>query len=185
VVRYTVTGEIPTRIGSAHASLAPYDVFETQDGWVVIGIGNDSLWERFCKVIQKEELISDPLYKTNDLRSQNYNKLKPIVTAWTKEQSSKEIEELLTRARVPAAEVKTMDKIVKDPNIKLRNMLIQMDHPKAGKVTVTNSPIRLSESSYEKIDPAPLLGEHTEEVLGEILGLSEEAIEELREKKVI
>jgi len=93
--------------------------------------------------------------------------------------------DLLTKAGVPAAEVNTMDKIVKDPNIKMRNMLIQMDHPKAGKVTVANSPIRLSKCPNETINPAPLLGEHTEEVLEEILNISSEKIEELREKKVI
>jgi len=78
-----------------------------------------------------------------------------------------------------------MDKIAQDPNIKLRNMLIQMDHPKAGKVIVANSPIRLSKSPNDSITPSPLLGEHTEEVLEKILAMSQEEIEGLREKKVI
>ena len=185
VVRYTATGEIPTRIGSRHPSIAPFDVFETKDGWVVIGIGNDSLWERFCNIIKKTELINDPLYHTNELRSDNYDQLKPIITTWTKKESSREIVDLLTKAGVPVGEVNTMDKIARDPNIKLRNMLIEMDHPKAGKLKVANSPIRLSQSPNDKINPAPLLGEHTEEVLKEILAMSKEEIKELRKKRVV
>jgi len=184
VARYTVTGEVPTRISSRHPSIAPFDIFETKDGWVVIAVGNDSLWERFCKIIKKEELISDSLYNTNDRRSKNYHQLKPIITAWTKKESSKEVLDLLTKAGVPVEEVNTMDKIVQDPNIKLRNMLVEMNHPKAGKVTIANSPIRLSKCPNDTIDPAPLLGEHTEEVLEKILAISREEIEELREKKV-
>jgi CoA:oxalate CoA-transferase len=185
VVRYTVTGEIPTRIGSGHPSIAPLDVFETKDGWVVIGAGNDSLWERFCKITHQEELIDDPLYNTNDQRSKNYHQLKPIITAWTKGKFSKEIVKLLIKAGVPVGEVNTMDKIVQDPNIKLRKMMVEMDHPKAGKVTIANSPIRLSKSPNQINRPSPLLGEHTEEVLKEILTMSREEIEYLRMKKVI
>jgi len=185
VVRYTATGEAPTRIGSRHPSIAPFDVFETKDSWVVIGIGNDSLWERFCKIIHKEELIDDPLYKTNDLRSKNYDQLKPIITAWTKQESSQKTVELLSKAGVPVGEVNTMDKIIRDPNIQMRKMLIQMNHPIAGKVTVANSPIRLSKSTYDKINPAPLLGEHTQEVLENILSLSKKEIRELKESRII
>lgn len=185
VVRYTVTGEIPTRIGSRHPSIAPFDVFQSKDGWVVIGIGNDSLWERFCQITHQEELLDDPLYKTNDLRSQNYDQLKPIITAWTKKQSSERMVDLLTQAGVPVAEVNTMDKIVTDPNVQLRKMLIDMEHPTAGKVTVANSPIRLSESNYDQVGPSPLLGEHTQEVLEDILGMGKEEINQLGEKGVI
>lgn len=185
VVRYTVTGEIPTRIGSRHPSIAPFDVFETKDGWVVIGVGNDSLWEKFCKIIHQEELINHPLYQTNELRSKNYEQLKPIITEWTKKQVSQDMVDLLTMAGVPAAEVNTMDKIVKDPNILMRNMLIQMNHPKAGKVTVANSPIKLSQCPNDSILPSPLLGEHTEEVLNSILGLTKDEINRLKDKKVI
>ena len=185
VVRYTVSGEIPNRIGSRHPSITPFDAFETKDGWVVIAVGNNSLWERFCKITHKEALIDDPLYNTNDKRCKNYHQLKPIITAWTKKESCKEVMDLLTKAGVPVGEVNTMDKIVKDPNIKLRNMLVETDHPKVGKVTVANSPIRLSKCPNDKINPAPLLGEHTEELLKEILDMSEEEIRKLKEKKVI
>ncbi|HBY56873.1 MAG: Formyl-CoA transferase [Atribacteria bacterium 34_128] len=185
VVRYTVTGEIPTRIGSRHPSIAPFDLFEAKDGWVVIAVGNDSLWGKFCKIIHQEKLINDPLYQTNDLRSKNYDQLKPLITSWTKQQFSEKMVALLTKEGVPAAEVSTMDKIVRDPNIKMRNMLIQMDHPKAGKVTVANSPIRLSKCPNDTIDASPILGEHTEKVLEGVLEMSQEEIRKLKDKKVV
>lgn len=185
VVRYTATGEIATRLGNGHASIAPYDAYETNDGWVVIGAGNDALWEKLCKAINMEELINNPLYITNDNRSKNSKQLNSLLTTWTKKKSSREIVELLTKAGVPSAEVNTIDKIVQDPNIKLRNMLVEMNHPKAGKVLVANSPIRLSKNDNNSINPAPMMGEHTEEVLKKILGMSEEEIKELRIKKVI
>jgi len=185
VVRYTLTGEVASRIGSSHTSLAPYNAFKAKDGWVVIGIGNDSLWKKFCTAINKEELISHPLYLTNDKRSRNCKQLNEFITAWTKERPAKEIVELLSKDGVPVAEVNTIDKIINDPNIRLRNMLIEMNHPKAGKVKVANSPIRLSKISNDNIQPSPLLGEHTEEVLREILGFSPEEIEKLKMQKVI
>ncbi|MFO8165678.1 MAG: CoA transferase [Desulfatiglandales bacterium] len=185
VVRYTVTGEVPSRIGSRHPSISPFDVFETKDGWVVIGIGNNSLWERFCNIIHKEDLINDSLYKNNDLRSKNYDQLKPIINSWTKERYSREILDLLNKAGVPVGEVNTMDKIVQDPNIQMRKMLIQMNHPTAGKVTIANSPIRLSKSTYEEICPSPILGEHTQEILEKILSLSKKEIKELQDSRIV
>jgi CoA:oxalate CoA-transferase len=185
VVRYTVTGEIPTRIGSRHPSIAPFDVFQTKDGWVVIGIGNDSIWKKFCRITCHDKLIEDPLYLTNYQRSKNYEQLEPLINEWTKKQTSQDIVELLTQAGVPAAEVNTMDKIIQDPNVKMRNMFIQMNHPKAGKVTVANSPFRLSKLPNDDITASPLLGEHTEEVLEEIIGMSKKEIFKLREKNII
>jgi len=112
VVRYTVTGEIPQRIGSAHPSIAPFDVFEAQDGWFVIGVGNDMLWEKFCKAINKTELLDDPRFTTNPKRSENYKELKPIITEWSKEKTVEETLNILITAGVPVGEVNTIDKIV-------------------------------------------------------------------------
>jgi CoA:oxalate CoA-transferase len=185
VVRYNVTGELPTRIGSRHPSIAPFDIFKTRDGWVVIAIGNDMLWQKFCRVINKETLVNNPLYCSNELRCQNYDKLKPIIESWTKKENLQDIVNLLTKEGVPVGEVNTIDRIVNDPNIQLRKMMVEMDHPQAGKVTVANTPIRFSDSYNENIRPAPLLGEHTREVLMENLGLTEKDIKELKEKEVI
>jgi CoA:oxalate CoA-transferase len=185
VVRYTVTGEIPQRTGSAHPSIAPFDVFEAQDGWFVVGIGNDMLWEKFCKAINKTDLLDDLRFTTNPKRSENYKELKPIITEWSKEKTVEEILNILITAGVPVGEVNTIDKIVDDPNIKLREMIVEVEHPLAGEVKITDTPIKLSLTPGKVEKASPLLGEHTEEILGELLGFSQEEIEGLKKEGVV
>ena len=114
---------------------------------MVIGVGNNSLSHRFCKIINKKKLIEDFRFSTNDKRSQNYHEFKPILTKWTKEKTSRKIADLLIEAGVPIAEVNTMDKIIEDPNINLWDMIIETEYSKAGKVEIANTPIKLSKSS--------------------------------------
>ncbi len=185
VVRYTVTGEIPQRTGSAHPSIAPFDVFEAQDGWFVIGVGNDMLWERFCKAINKTDLLNDSRFTTNPKRSENYKELKPIITEWSKEKTVEEILNILINAGVPVGEVNTIDKIVDDPNIKLREMIVEVEHPLAGKVKITDTPIKLSLTPGKVEKASPLLGEHTEEILNKLLGFSKEEIKSLKKEGVV
>lgn len=185
VVRYTVTGEIPQRTGSAHPSIAPFDVFEAQDGWFVIGVGNDMLWERFCKAIDKTDLLNDSRFTTNPKRSENYKELKPIITEWSKEKTVEETLNILINAGVPVGEVNTIDKIVDDPNVKLREMIVEVEHPKAGKVKITDSPIKLSLTPGKVEKASPLLGQHTEDILSELLRFSKEEIGSLRREGVI
>jgi len=185
VVRYTVTGEIPQRTGSAHPSIAPFDVFEAKDGWFVIGVGNDMLWEKFCKAVNKTDLLNDSRFTTNPKRSENYRELKPIITEWSKKKTVEEILNILINAGVPVGEVNTIDKIVDDPNIKLREMIVEVEHPLAGKVKITDTPIKLSLTPGKVEKASPLLGEHTEEVLGELLGFSKEEIEGLKKEGVV
>jgi len=185
VVRYTVTGEIPQRTGSAHPSIAPFDIFEAQDGWFVIGVGNDMLWERFCKAINKTDLLKDPRFSTNPQRSENYQALRPIITHWSKKKAVQEVLDILLQAGVPVGEVNTIDKIVEDPNIKLREMIVEVDHPLAGKVKITDSPIKLSLTPGKVEKASPLLGQHTEEILNELLNITKGEIDSLRREDVI
>jgi len=185
VVRYTVTGEIPHRTGSAHPSIAPFDVFEAQDGWFVIGVGNDMLWEKFCKAVNKTDLLNDSRFTTNPKRSENYKELKPIIAEWSKEKTVEEILNILINAGVPVGEVNTIDKIIDDPNIKLREMIVEVEHPLAGKVKITDTPIKLSLTPGKVEKASPLLGEHTEEILKELLGFPEEEINSLKKEGVV
>lgn len=170
IVRYTVTGEIPQRLGSCHPSIAPFDVFEAKDGWVVIAVGNNSLWEKFCKVIDKVELLSGPRFVTNSKRSENYKELKPIITKWSKEKTVEEIVSIFIKTGVPVGEVNTVDKIVNDSNIRLREIIVEVEHPRAGRVKIINTPIRLSLNLGKVETASPLLGQHTEEILNELWG---------------
>jgi len=185
VVRYTVTGEIPKRMGSAHPAIAPFDVFETKDGWVVIAIGNDVLWEKFCKTVNNKDLLNDSRFTTNPKRSENYKELKPIITEWTKGKTVKEILNILIKAGVPVGEVNTIDKIIDDPNIKLREMIVEVEHPLAGKVKITDTPIKLSRTPGKIEKASPLLGQHTEEVLKELLGYCKKDIDNLKKEGVV
>jgi len=185
VVRYTVTGEIPQRTGSAHPSIAPFDVFEAQDGWFVIGVGNDMLWERFCKAINKTDLLKDPRFSTNLQRSENYQALKPIITHWSKIKTVQEVLDILLQAGVPVGEVNTIDKIVEDPNVKLREMIVEVEHPQAGKVKITDSPIKLSLTPGKVEKASPLLGQHTEEILKKLLGFSKEKINSSKKEGIV
>ncbi|MEN6378167.1 MAG: CaiB/BaiF CoA-transferase family protein [Methanofastidiosum sp.] len=186
MVRYTVTGEIPKRIGSRHPSLTPFDVFETEDGYLVIGIGNDHLWETFCnKIPEFTYLLQDENFKTNESRSKNELILKPIIEEWTKKHKTADLVDTISKAGIPCGPVNTIDKVVNDPNTKHRKMLFEFDHPIAGKMKTANSPLNLSNTPCKTHVRAPILGEHTEEVLSKILGYSKDKIEELKKNKVV
>ena len=185
IVRYTVSGEIPKRIGSSHPSIAPFDVFETRDGWLVIGIGNDNLWKKFCKLINREELLNASRFTTNSKRSDNYHELKSIITEWSKKKTTEEALNILIEGGIPSSEVNSVDKIVNDFNIKLRDMIIEVNHPRAGKVKIAGTPIKLSLTPGKVEIGSPLLGQHTEETLNELLRFSKEEIDRLRREGVI
>ncbi len=186
MVRYTVTGEIPKRIGSRHPSLTPFDVFETADGYMVIGIGNDHLWEIFCnKITEFTYLLPDERFKTNESRSKNERALKPLIEEWTKKHKTSDLVEIISKAGVPCGPVNTIDKVVNNPNTKHRKMIFEFDHPVAGMMQTANSPLNLSNTSCKTHIRAPVLGENTEEMMSKVLGYSKEKIEELRKNKII
>ncbi|MHC1598677.1 MAG: CaiB/BaiF CoA transferase family protein [Candidatus Methanofastidiosia archaeon] len=183
--RYTATGEVPERIGSRHPSLAPFDVFKTKDGWMVIGVGNDSLWAKFCKGLNIEEYITDPKYATNEARSNHSDELKTYIEKWTSARTTDKAVEEISSFGVPCGPVNTVDKVMEDANTKLRNMVVDLPHPTVGKMTFVNNPIKLSETPCDIFKAAPGLGEDTDKVLKRILGYSEEKIEALRKEGII
>jgi len=185
IVRYTITGKVPERIGSQHPSIAPFDVFKAKDGWLTMAIGNDSLWKRFCKIAGFENLADDPRFETNDKRSNNYGELKQILTKWTGDRKVSFLIDLLTKAGIPTSPINTVADVIKDPNINYRGMVIDVEQPKIGKVRIANTPLRFSLAPRDaKTEPAPLPGQHTTALL-QLLGYTTEEIEELRKEEVI
>lgn len=185
-VRYTVSGEVPTRIGSRHPSLTPFDVFETLDGYIVIGIGNDHLWEMFCQRIPEfNNLLGSERFKNNDMRTKNEADLKKIIEEWTINHKSEDLIEIITKAGVPCGPVNTIDKILEDPNTAYRKMLFEFDHPIAGKMVTANSPLNFSLTECKEHLRPPTLGEYTEEVMSKVLGYSKEKIEQLKKDNII
>jgi len=153
VTRYLTTGEIPRPLGTRHPSITPFEAFKSKDYYVIIAVGNEPLWKKFCRFINKLELAEDARFKTNSLRTKNHSQLKPII-------------EEVTRLRD-------------------RNMFVEIEHPVAGKFKTTGIPIKLSETPEDIRTPSPLLGQHTNDILSEILGFASDEIELLRKDKVI
>lgn len=182
---YYVEGHIPERIGNRYEFIYPYDTFETSDGWVVIGIANDSLWNRFLKAT-KLGLEDDPRYKTNPLRVENHEPLRPEIEKWTKPKSKDDIVDLLNEAGIPCCPIYDVKEASEDPHIMgARKMVQDMNQPGIGTVKIQGNPIKMSLTDPQPRGPAPSLGGDTLKVLEEILGLSEDRFKQLREKGVV
>lgn len=182
---YYVDGHIPERIGNRYEFIYPYDTFETSDGWVVIGIANDSLWNRFLKAT-KLGLEDDPRYKTNPLRVENHEPLRAEIEKWTKPKSKDEVLDLLNEAGIPCCPIYDVKEASEDPHIMgARKMVQDMKQPGIGTVKIQGNPIKMSLTDPQPRGPAPSLGGDTLKVLEEILGLSEDRFKQLREKGVV
>ncbi|MCS7233158.1 MAG: CoA transferase [Synergistetes bacterium] len=185
IVRYTLAGEIPTPLGTAHPTITPFQAFEAADEWIVIPVGNDSLWAKFCNAIGRPDLIDDPRFKTNPLRTKNRSELIPILQEEIRKKKASDWFKIFDEYGVPYSPVNTIDKVASDPVISYRKMIVEVEQPKIGRIRIVGSPFRLSETPGEVRMRAPQLGEHTEEVLKEVLGLKEEDLLVLKEKGVI
>ncbi|HEC92360.1 MAG TPA: CoA transferase [Candidatus Atribacteria bacterium] len=183
---YIVEKRIPKRQGNRYEFIYPYDSFKAQDDWFVLGVGNNTIWERFCKVINKESLINDERFNSNDKRVKNYSEIKKMVEEWASDKKVNEIVSILLANRIPCAPIYSVDQVVNDPHIANdREMFLEVKHPTLGKVKLGGNPIKLSKTKPTIRQAPPLLGQHTEDVLNNLLGLSKEEIEKLREEGVI
>lgn len=185
VVQYTVGKRIPGALGSAHPSITPFQSFRTKDGWIVIAAGNDKLWAKLCRVIGREDLIKHPKFKTNLLRSENKKALAEAIESETSQNTTAHWGAILERESIAYSPINNVKQVCTDPGIKHRKMLVEIDQPRMGRIKIAGSPFHLSETPGEVYAPAPLLGEHSEEVLKGLLGYSAGDIAELRAAGVI
>ena len=181
---YLTSGKIPERIGNRYESVYPYDSFKALDGSLVIGGGNDKLFSLLFGVMEAPELLEDQRFISNAKRVENNMYLKPIIEEWLKDKKVDETVERLLAKGIPAAPINTIDKVVNDPHILSREMFVEVEHPKAGKMKLTGNHLKFSETPTKIKTPAPLLGEHLNEVLGNILGYTQEEIERLAEENL-
>lgn len=183
---YFATGVAPKRMGSAHPNIAPYQCFKAADGkYLTLAVGNDEIWKRFCNALGLERLVEDPEFATNQKRVQNMDRLISILNEIFLKKKCNEWIKILLEKEIPCSPVHTIDEVLRDPQILNRNMLIEIEHPKAGKIKQTGIPMKLSGTPLKIRSPPPLLGQHTEEILKSLLELSKEEINRLREKNVI
>jgi len=184
VTMFSVNGQNPPRVGSGHAMAVPYQVFESKDVPVFIGVSGDKSYKEFCKSFKCEELAGDPRFITNDERCKNRDVLIPMVQDIIKQYTSKEILEKMTAAGIPCAPVLTVGEMIEDPHVKARNMVVDVDYPGVGKIKIPNMAFRMSETPGVIRRTAPALGQHTLEILKEV-GYTEEQTNQLLEEKVI
>ena len=183
---YLVGGKVPQRLGTAHPNTVPYQVFPTADGFIIIAANNDRQFERLCEAADTPELLADPDFASNAQRVHNRERLVPLIEAATRTRSTARWMEALEAAGVPCAPVNTIDEVFADPQIVARGMEIGMAHPLAGEdVRLVGSPVGLSRTPVSYRRAPPTLGQHTDEVLAEMLDLSESERDALRSEGVI
>lgn len=184
IARYVVSGIVPKPSGNRHSSIVPFEPFNTKDGEIMVAAGNDVLWAKLCKALGREELANDKRFSTNPLRNQNYDELRPLIAKCFMGKTTKTWQDILDSTGVPNGPINTVDKVLEDPQVLAREMIVEVDHSKAGKVKMPGIPIKLSETPGAIKTAAPILGQHTEDILKEILSMDNEEIEELKKLNI-
>lgn len=182
---YLLAGERPRRLGNRHPNLAPYETFEAQDGHVIVGVGSESLWRSFCDALGRLELLADPRFSTNRERVGNYQALRDLLAPLLKARPVAEWLEVLEAAGIPCGRVRSVPEALESPQVAARGLLLDLEHPHAGRARYVGSPIQLDGAGRGSRRPPPLLGQHTEEVLAERLGLSRDQVAALRREGIV
>ncbi|MDP9096583.1 MAG: CoA transferase [Pseudomonadota bacterium] len=185
-MNYLATGENPKRLGNDHPNIVPYQVFPTADGHIVLSIGNDPTFARFCKGFGLDHLLEDERFATNAARVTNRKVVTDTLTPVLQGQTTDWWVDRLEAAKIGCGPINTLEKVFADPHVQARGVVVDMPHPASPDgVKVIANPVRLSETPADYHLPPPLLGEHTDSVLGERLGFSADRLAALRDAGVI
>jgi crotonobetainyl-CoA:carnitine CoA-transferase CaiB-like acyl-CoA transferase len=176
---YLVAGKEATRWGTAHESIIPYQVFDTQDHPIAIAVANQKLWVNFCKLVGREQWLQDPRFESNPKRVEHREVLLPLVAEVLAQKTCDEWMALFVEASIPAGPVNNMQRLFSDPQVQHRNMIAEVGHETIGTLRLAGVPLKYSATPGVVRLPPPLLGEHTEQVLADVLGFGPEQIEQL------
>ncbi len=182
---YFSTGSPPKRIGNLHPNIVPYQPFRTKDGSVILACGNDNLYRKFCEAAGRPELADDPRFATNGARVENRAEMTRLLAQVFARRTTREWVELLDAAGVANGPINDVAQVFEEPQVKARGVKIELEHPLAGKLPLVASPMRFSGTPLEHSLAPPTLGQHTDEVLREVLRLSDGEIARLRADGVI
>jgi crotonobetainyl-CoA:carnitine CoA-transferase CaiB-like acyl-CoA transferase len=184
VQAYLTSGTLPARQGNAHLQIVPYQLFATADSWIVLAVGNDGQWQRFCRTVERSDLAADERFTTNTLRVQNRDILVPLVESLMRTKTTAVWEELLRTSEVPHAPMWTYADLFAHPEMSQRLRVVVRD-PAGKPVDLVASPLHITRADAPEPTMPPELGQHTDEVLMQLLGLTHENLRELRRKGVI
>jgi len=181
---YFYDGIVPGPQGTEHMFVVPYQRFQTQDGLLVVAAFTEKFWQGLCRALELPHLIDDPRFVNNDARRTNKAELIPLLSAPFLTRPTKEWQARLDAESVPWGPINKLDRVFADSQILARQMKIELDHPTIGKLPMVGNPVKV-EGVDEKLAPPPLRGQHTVQVLSELLGYSPEQIAALEKEQVI
>jgi len=184
-MNYLIGDKVPARLGNAHPNIVPYEAFKTADGHIILAVGNDAQFARFCQLADAPELSEMPAFNTNQQRVINRKDLIPLIQQLMIKQPSDWWLRELNNKGVPCGPINTLDQVFDDPQVQHRQMVVELDHPNAGKVPSVANPVKFSETPVQYGAASPELGQHTDEVLQQLLNLSAEQIEQLKQQSVV
>ncbi len=182
---YLADGTVPEPMGTAYKALLPYQTFQTKTNDLALAVGSDRLWRIFCPIMGLQDLMDDPRFATNAARVQNRVELIAKLQDVFLTKPYEEWEALLLRHGIPVGAINTIAQVVEHPQVQARGMITESDHPVAGRVKIVGVPLKLSETPGSVREPAPLLGQHTDEILHTYLGMTAADIAALRQAGVI
>jgi len=182
---YLNAGRTPARRGNEHPSIVPYEVFKAADGYLALGVANNSLWERCCAALERSDLAKDPRYATEAARVENRATLVPLLNQVLAARSGEDWMKRLEAVGVPAGRIRTVPEVCESEHLRARGMLVALPHAKAGTVKMMGVPIRLHATPGRARTAAPVLGRDTDAVLTRVLGLRRADVQRLRKTGVL
>ncbi len=169
VMRYTVLGEVPGPLGGRHPSIVPFEALETKDGWMIVAAGNDNLWLKLCDGLGRNDLAADSRYRTNDLRAQNRDTLRPELVEELQKRTTAENIALLEKAGVPCGPINNVEQALNHPQVAARNMMITVEDPAAGTLKLAGNPLKFSVFPDPPTrEPAPTLDRDRAKIMKEL-----------------
>ncbi len=183
-MNYLYSGQLPRRMGNAHPNTVPYQDFPTADGHMILAIGNDGQFAKFCDAAGCSEWVSDARFATNAARVTHRQTLIPLIQAVTQTRNTHAWVSMLENVGVPCGPIHTVDQVYQDPQVQARQMTFDMHHPTAGPIPLVANPIRMSQTPVDYRHAPPMLGQHTREVLSEVLGMTEDSLNDLKQQGV-
>ncbi len=186
LVRYQSEGKSPEPLGNRHPTITPFQAYKASDDYFVVAIGNDSLWQTFCKALEREDLLRDERFTTNKLRTENINPLNTMLEEIFITQKAAQWLDFFEQVKIPCASINNVEKVMSDPQVLARNMIVEVEDHIAGKVKIAGNPIKMS-SLQEDIhrDKVPEIGEHNFVIYSKYLGFDNNKLEELKAEGII